>query len=94
MVRSQTLTDAFPYKVCVQEVHTKLRSLTLVINLPFIPALPRNWGENYNLNVKLKESSETLDEIVITAAKNEVQYGKDGCDNQYLLVTDHLFTHH
>ena len=40
MVRSQTLTDAFPYKVCVQEVHTKLRSLTLVINLPFIPALP------------------------------------------------------
>lgn len=43
MVRSQTLTDAFPYKVCVQEVHTKLRSLTLVINLPFIPALPCNW---------------------------------------------------
>ena len=27
----------------VQEVHTKLRSLTLVINLPFIPALPCNW---------------------------------------------------
>lgn len=25
------------------EVHTKLRSLTLVINLPFIPALPCNW---------------------------------------------------
>lgn len=24
-------------------VHTKLRSLTLVINLPFIPALPCNW---------------------------------------------------
>ena len=43
MVRSRTLTDAFPYKVCVQEVHTKLRSLTLVINLPFIPALPCNW---------------------------------------------------
>ena len=28
-------------------------------------------GENYNLNVKLKESSETLDEIVITAAKTK-----------------------
>ena len=27
----------------LQEVHTKLRSLTLVINLPFIPALPCNW---------------------------------------------------
>ena len=27
----------------IDEVHTKLRSLTLVINLPFIPALPCNW---------------------------------------------------
>lgn len=27
----------------VQEVHTRLRSLTSVINLLFIPALPCNW---------------------------------------------------
>ena len=30
-------------------------------------------GENYNLNVKLKESSETLDEIVITIRKRRVR---------------------
>lgn len=51
-------------------------------------------GENYNLNVKLKESSETLGRDRNHSGENEVQYGKDGCDNQYLLVTDHLFTHH
>lgn len=33
----------FSLQGSVQEVHTKLRSLTLVINLPFIPALPCNW---------------------------------------------------
>ena len=35
-------------------------------------------GENYNLNVKLKESSETLDEIVITAAKTKFNTEKTG----------------
>lgn len=35
-------------------------------------------GENYNLNVKLKESSETLDEIVITAAKTKFNTEKAG----------------
>ena len=36
------------------------------------------FGENYNLNVKLKESSETLDEIVITAAKTKFNTEKTG----------------
>ena len=45
-------------------------------------------GEVYNLNVEMSESSELLNEVIVTAAKTKFTGRKDGCHYQHLFCTD------
>ena len=50
-------------------------------------------GEVYNLNVVMSESSELLNEVIVTSCKDQVQSRKDGCYYQHLVCTNDAAPH-
>ena len=56
-------------KVCVLVDHTKVEISYVGYQTAIYKGINLLLGENYVLNVSLKESSELLDEVVVTASK-------------------------